>query len=72
MFLGTFLPIDIQKHCLELVDTLIDTNFNTAKADAILEKAGVRNEPVQNNITKKQTSWFSVPVVVPVDSLPML
>ena len=29
---GNFLPIDIQKHCLELVDTLIDTNFNTAKA----------------------------------------
>lgn len=29
---GNFLPIDIQKHYLELVDTLIDTNFNTAKA----------------------------------------
>ena len=28
-------------------------NFNTAKADAILEKAGVEDEPVQNHITKE-------------------
>ena len=28
-------------------------NFNTAKADAIIEKAGVEGEPVQNNITKE-------------------
>ena len=31
----------------------VAANFNTAKADAILEKAGVENEPVQNNITKE-------------------
>ncbi|MDU7552787.1 MAG: lactose-specific PTS transporter subunit EIIC [Streptococcus parasanguinis] len=31
----------------------VAANFNTAKADAILEKAGVEDEPVQNNITKE-------------------
>ncbi|OFK10064.1 PTS lactose transporter subunit IIBC, partial [Streptococcus sp. HMSC073D05] len=31
----------------------VAANFNTAKADAILEKAGVEGEPVQNNITKE-------------------
>jgi len=31
----------------------VAANFNTAKADAILEKAGVENEPAQNNITKE-------------------
>lgn len=31
----------------------VATNFNTAKADAVLEKAGVENEPAQNNITKE-------------------
>ena len=31
----------------------VTANFNTAKADAILEKAGVEDEPVQNNITKE-------------------
>lgn len=31
----------------------VAANFNTAKADAVLEKAGVENEPVQNNITKE-------------------
>ena len=31
----------------------VAANFNTAKADAILEKAGVKGEPVQNNITKE-------------------
>ena len=29
---GTYLPEDLQKNCLELVSTLIQTNFNTAKA----------------------------------------
>lgn len=31
----------------------VAANFNTAKADAILAKAGVEGEPVQNNITKE-------------------
>ena len=31
----------------------VAANFNTAKADAVLEKAGVENEPAQNNITKE-------------------
>ena len=31
----------------------VAANFNTAKAEAILEKAGVEGEPVQNNITKE-------------------
>ena len=31
----------------------VAANFNTAKADAILEKVGVEGEPVQNNITKE-------------------
>ena len=31
----------------------VAANFNTAKADAILEKAGVEGERVQNNITKE-------------------
>lgn len=31
----------------------VAANFNTAKADAILEKAGVEDEPAQNNITKE-------------------
>ena len=31
----------------------VAANFNTAKADAILEKAGVEGEPAQNNITKE-------------------
>ena len=31
----------------------VAANFNTAKADVILEKAGVEGEPVQNNITKE-------------------
>ena len=31
----------------------VAANFNTAKADAILEKAGVEDEPVQNHITKE-------------------
>ena len=31
----------------------VAANFNTAKADAILAKAGVEDEPVQNNITKE-------------------
>lgn len=31
----------------------VAANFNTAKADAILEKAGVDAEPAQNNITKE-------------------
>ena len=31
----------------------VAANFNTAKADAILEKAGVEDESVQNNITKE-------------------
>ena len=31
----------------------VAANFNTEKADAILEKAGVEGEPVQNNITKE-------------------
>ena len=31
----------------------VAANFNTAKADAILEKAGVEGVPVQNNITKE-------------------
>ena len=31
----------------------VAANFNTAKADAVLEKAGVENEPVKNNITKE-------------------
>ena len=31
----------------------VAANFNTAKADAILEKAGVEDEPVQNNNTKE-------------------
>ena len=31
----------------------VAANFNTAKADAILEKAGVEGEPVQKNITKE-------------------
>ena len=31
----------------------VAANFNTAKADAVLEKAGVEGEPVQNNITKE-------------------
>ena len=31
----------------------VAANFNTAKADAILEKAGVEDELVQNNITKE-------------------
>ena len=31
----------------------VAANFNTAKANAILEKAGVEGEPVQNNITKE-------------------
>ena len=31
----------------------VAANFNTAKADAILEKAGVKDEPAQNNITKE-------------------
>ena len=31
----------------------VAANFNTAKADAILEKAGVEGESVQNNITKE-------------------
>ena len=31
----------------------VAANFNTAKADAILEKAGVEGEPVQNNFTKE-------------------
>ena len=51
----------------------VAANFNTAKADAILEKAGVEDEPVQNTISqKKQTYWFFVPVVELVDFLPML
>ena len=31
----------------------VAANFNKAKADAVLEKAGVENEPAQNNITKE-------------------
>ena len=31
----------------------VAANFNTAKADAVLEKVGVENEPAQNNITKE-------------------
>ena len=31
----------------------VASNFNTAKADAILEKAGVEAQPEANNITKK-------------------
>ena len=31
----------------------VAANFNTAKADAVPEKAGVENEPAQNNITKE-------------------
>ena len=31
----------------------VAANFNTAKADAILAKAGVEDEPVQNHITKE-------------------
>ena len=31
----------------------VAANFNTAKADAVLEKAGVEDEPAQNNITKE-------------------
>ena len=35
----------------------VAANFNTAKADAILAKAGVEGEPVQNKWCTKQ-DWF--------------
>ena len=48
----------------------VAANFNTAKADAILEKAGV--EAAQIPSLKKQMSSFSVQVEVQVVSLQML
>ena len=48
----------------------VAANFNTAKADAILEKAGV--EAAQTQSLKKPISWFSVQAEEQVVSLQML